>query len=169
MVKMSDIAIYELERIFNAPRRLVWRAFTESELLSRWYGPGVETIIHKLTVEVGGLWLDEMRMGEKSHFERIEYIEVVPQERLVWLQSVTDGNWQSISNPMMPDWPSVMKAVVRFEDLGEQTKLHFTWVPHEATEAEMACFANAIEGLGKGWNAGMDAIEVILEELQAAK
>jgi uncharacterized protein YndB with AHSA1/START domain len=55
---MSDLPIYQLDRVFKAPPVLVWRTFTEAEFLARWYGPGVETIIHQLSVEEGGVWLD---------------------------------------------------------------------------------------------------------------
>ena len=51
---MSDLPEYVLERVFDAPRELVWRTWTEPALLSRWYGPGVETIVHKLDSEL--LW-----------------------------------------------------------------------------------------------------------------
>ena len=40
-------------------------------------------------------------------------------------------------------------------------------MPHEASEAEIACFAAAMEGLDKGWGAGMALLEELLAELQA--
>jgi len=63
---MSDLPEYILDRVFDAPREMVWRAWTDPELLSRWYGPGVETIIHKFDLKPGGVWLNEMKMGDKS-------------------------------------------------------------------------------------------------------
>ncbi|WP_280959733.1 hypothetical protein [Asticcacaulis biprosthecium] len=42
-----------------------------------------------------------------------------------------------------------------------------TWVPHEATEQELACFAAAIDGLKKGWGAGMELLAALFAELQA--
>ncbi|HAC59757.1 MAG TPA: SRPBCC domain-containing protein, partial [Rhodobiaceae bacterium] len=69
---MSDLPTYVLERTFNAPRHLVWRTWTEPALLARWYGPNVETIIHKLDVRPGGLWLNEMKMGERSGYQKAE-------------------------------------------------------------------------------------------------
>jgi hypothetical protein len=44
--------------------------------------------------------------------------------------------------------------------------MRLVWQPHQATEAEIAFFAGAIAGMGKGWAAGMDALEKILAELQ---
>ena len=37
---MSDVPTYVLEREFDAPRELVWKVWTDPELLPRWYGPG---------------------------------------------------------------------------------------------------------------------------------
>jgi hypothetical protein len=51
---------------------------------------------------------------------------------------------------MMPDWPRVLLTTVTFEEAGARTKLRLTWIPHEPSEAEVACFASAIERIGKG-------------------
>lgn len=164
---MTDLPTFVMERDFNAPRDLVWQTWTQAQHLAHWYGPGVETVIHELDVTPGGVWLNEMKMGERSGYQRSEYTEVSPPDRLVMLMSTTDENWQPTSNPMMPDWPATLLTVVTFEDLGGRTRLRLEWSPHEASAAEIACFANAVENLGKGWGAGMDLLEQLLAELQA--
>ncbi|MCV0429775.1 MAG: SRPBCC domain-containing protein, partial [Roseibium sp.] len=154
------------ERRFNAPRELVWRTWTEPKLLAHWYGPGVETVIHKLDVRPGGLWLNEMKAGGGCHFQRAEYTEVVEPEKLVWLHSVTDDAWEITSNPMMPDWPRVLLTTVTFTQDGDHTDVRLIWTPHEANDAEIACFAGAISGLDKGWGKGMEMLEELLADLQ---
>jgi uncharacterized protein YndB with AHSA1/START domain len=163
---MSDLPTYVLERVFDAPRQLVWKAWTDPKLLPRWYGPNVETIIHRLDVKLGGLWLNEMKMGGRSSYQRTEYTDVVEPSRLVCLMSSTDANWNTAPNPMMPDWPGVLLTIVTFEEHGAQTKMRLTWAPHEASEAEIACFAAAVGGMGKGWGAGMELLQKLLAELQ---
>ena len=164
---MSDLPTYVLERIFDAPRELVWKAWTDPELLPRWYGPNVETVIHRLELKPGGLWLVEMKWGENSNHQRVEYTEVTPPERLVWLHSVSDADWNVIANPMMADWPRVLLTTVTFDEDDGRTRMRLTWVPHEATEAEIACFAAAIDGMDKGWSAGMELLAELLAELQS--
>jgi uncharacterized protein YndB with AHSA1/START domain len=164
---MSDLPIYVLERLFDAPRELVWKTWTDPGLLSRWYGPRVETIVHRLELKPGGLWLVEMKWGGNSHYQRVEYTEVSVPQRLVWLHSSSDAAWNIIPSPMMKDWPRVLLTTVTFESVGAQTKVRLTWVPHEASAAEIACFAAAIAGMGKGWDAGMDLLAELLAELQA--
>lgn len=164
---MSELPTYVLDRLFDAPRELVWRTWTDPDLLPRWYGPRVETIIHKLELKPGGLLLVEMRWDGGARFERIEYLDVVPPERLVWLQAMADRDWNVVANPIMPDWPRRLHTTVTFAAEGDKTRLKLTWVPHEASAAEIACFAGAIEGLDKGWGSGMDLLAELLAELQA--
>lgn len=166
---MSDLPTFEMERVFDAPRALVWRTWTEPDLLKRWYGPNVETIIHRLDLKPGGLLLSEMRWGGGGQHERMEYTEVVPPERLVWLHSMTDAGWNVAANPQMPDWPRVLLTTVTFGEEGETTRLRLTWAPHNASTAEIACFAAAIAGLGTGWGAGFDLLEDLLAELAAPR
>jgi len=164
---MSELPVYVLERVFDAPCELVWKTWTDRELLARWYGPGAETIIHRLEVEPGGLWLVEMRWGGSSHYQRVEYTEVTRPERLVWLHSSSDADWNVIASPMMADWPRVLLTTVTFEEADGRTRLRLTWEPHGSSEAEIACFAAAIDRVGKGWDAGMELLDELLAELKA--
>ena len=164
---MAELPEFVVERVFDAPRDLVWKAWTDPKHLAHWYGPGVETVIHGFDLKVGGAWLNEMKFGEKSDLSKMVFTEIEPGARLVWHHSSTDADWNVVSNPMMPDWPRVMLTTVTFTDDDGGTKLRLTWVPHEATEAEIACFAGAMDGFGRGWGAGFDLIDGILAEMQA--
>ncbi|MEP3048725.1 MAG: SRPBCC domain-containing protein [Roseibium sp.] len=164
---MPELPEYVLTRKFNAPREMVWKTWTEPKLLAQWYGPGVETVIHKLDVTPGGLWLNEMRMGGGSHYQRVEYLEVEKPAKLVWLHSVSDAEWKVTPNPMMPDWPRVLMTTVTFEQVGDETEMRLIWAPYEATDAEIACFGQAISGMDKGWGKGMELLAALLEELRS--
>lgn len=166
---MSEIPEYELDRIFDAPRELVWRAWTDPDVLHRWYGPGAETIIHKFDLEPGGAWLNEMKWGGNSNYQRVVFQEVLKPEKLVWHHfSSTDADWNDIANPMMADWPRVLLTTVTFEEQGDKTNVRLTQVPFDATDAEIACFAQAMAGMDKGWGSGYAIMDEVLVELQAA-
>ncbi|MEM7661271.1 MAG: SRPBCC domain-containing protein [Pseudomonadota bacterium] len=162
---MAEQPTYVLERLFAAPPEKIWRTWTEADLLARWYGPGVETVIHKLDVRPGGEWLNEMRMKAQSGYQRAKYVDVDPPKRLTMIQSNTDADWNVMANPGMPDWPKSMLLAVTFEAVGEGTQMRLTWTPHDASEAEIACFAGAIDRMGGGWEAGMAALETVLDTL----
>ena len=53
----SDGADLVFERTFDAPREQVWKAFTDPELIPRWWGPhGTTTTVAEMDVRVGGTW-----------------------------------------------------------------------------------------------------------------
>ena len=162
---MSDVPQFILDRDFKAPRDMVWRAWTEPDLIARWYGPNVETIIHKFDLKPGGVWLNEMKMGDKSDLSRMEFTDVTPKDKLVWLHSSTDKDWNVIANPMMPDWPKVLLTTVTFEDKGNGTFVRLVWTPQDATDAELACFKGAMDGFGSGWGAGFGIMDTMFEEM----
>ena len=164
---MSEVPEYIVDRMFDAPRAMVWRAWTDPELLARWYGPGVDTIIHKFDLKPGGEWLNEMKWGEKSDLSKAVFQEVVPEEKMVWHHSSTDADWNIVSNPMMADWPRVLLTVVTFKDDGAMTRVRLTWTPLDASEAEMTCFANVMGNMSKGWESGFAIMDEMFAEMQA--
>ena len=86
-------------RTFDAPRGLVWRAWTDPEILHQWYGPGIETVIHQYDLKPGGSWLNEMKMRGMSDYSRMDFKDVVAEEKLVWHHASTDADWNIIANP----------------------------------------------------------------------
>lgn len=165
---MSDVAEFVLDREFDAPRALVWRAWTEPELLARWYGPNVETVIHQFDLQPDGVWLNEMKMSSKSMFQKVVFKEITKPERMIWHHySSVDSDWNETENAMMPDWPRILLTTVAFEDRGEKTNVRLTQIPHKASAAEIACFAQMMAGMSGGWGKGYAIIDEMLAELQA--
>jgi uncharacterized protein YndB with AHSA1/START domain len=75
-----------LSRVFDAPRELVFRMWTEREHITRWFGPrGFTCTTHEMEARVGGRWRFEMVSPDGKVFtNRIEYLEITPPERLVF-------------------------------------------------------------------------------------
>lgn len=161
---MTDMPIFTLEREFKAPRDLVWRAWTDPALLSHWYGPGVETVIHEFDLQPGGFWLNEMRMDSGSNFQKIVFQEVDEPNRLVWHHCSTNDQWEIEANPMMPDWPRVLLTTVDFDGRGNTTLVTLSQVPHEATDKEIACFAEMKDGMSRGWGSGYELVDDLLSK-----
>ena len=164
---MSELPEYKLDRIFDAPRNMVWRAWTDPDLLQRWYGPNIETIIHEFDLKPGGAWLNEMKWGDNSDFSKMIFQEVTQPEKLVWHHCSADSDWNIISSPMMADWPRMLLTTVLFEDMGDKTNVRLSQVPMEATDAEIACFATMMGGMDKGWGSGYTIMDEMFVELQS--
>ena len=162
---MTETPTMKIERVFSASRELVWKAWSDPEHLQKWFGPQVETILHKFEFKVDGEWLTEMKMQASSMFSRAQFIEIEPPKRLAFLQSNTDENWTLTPNPMSPDWPKTMLTEVSLEEQGPNTKLTLLWSPHEGSDAENAFFAQGMERFSGGWGMGFDVLETILKDL----
>jgi uncharacterized protein YndB with AHSA1/START domain len=80
----SDTQIL-ITRDFDAPRHLVWRAYTEPELVSRWWpGRRGEMKLAEIDFRVGGAWRSVMIASEGMEVGfHGEYREIVPEERIV--------------------------------------------------------------------------------------
>jgi uncharacterized protein YndB with AHSA1/START domain len=73
-----------MSRIFNAPREMVWKVYTDPALLPKWWGPRTTTtIVDKMDVQPGGLWryIHQDGDGNEYGFNGV-YQEVVAPERL---------------------------------------------------------------------------------------
>jgi len=75
----------EVTRVFDAPRDLVWKAYTDPAAIPQWWGPrGHTTTVDKMDVRPGGAWRYVSRDANGNEYAfRGEYREVVPPERLV--------------------------------------------------------------------------------------
>lgn len=164
---MSEPSEFIVDRVFEAPRDLVWRAWTDPELLHRWYGPNIETVIHAFDLRPGGAWLNEMKMRNGFDFSKMVFQEITPEEKLVWHHSSTDSDWNIVPNPMMPDWPRVLLTTVTFEGRGDTTSVRLSQVPIEAADAEIACFASMMAGMENGWGSGYAILDAMFAELLA--
>ena len=162
---MAELNKYRIDRVFAAPLDLVWRAWTEPEILAQWYGPGVETIIHKFDLKPGGEWLNEMKWGEKSDLSKMVFQEVELQKKLVWMHYSTDDGWNVVANPMMENWPREILTIVEFEADGDQTNVSLILEAVNTTEAELACFAEKADGLEKGWGSGFKVMDEVFATL----
>ncbi|MGN6184863.1 MAG: SRPBCC family protein [Thermoanaerobaculia bacterium] len=98
-------------RMFDAPRELVFEAWTTPEHVAQWFGPmGFTTTTHEMSVKAGGVWNFIMHGPDGTDYpNRIEYEEVTPPERLVY--SHGDGGAR------------LFHVVITFEQVGAQTRL----------------------------------------------
>lgn len=125
----KNISELTLTRIFDAPRKEVWRAWTEPEQAKKWWGPkNFTSPAAKIDLRVGGKYLNCMRGPDgKDYWSTGVYREIVPGERLVCTDSFADekGNIVPASYyGMTGDWPLELLVTVTFEDAGSgKTKM----------------------------------------------
>jgi uncharacterized protein YndB with AHSA1/START domain len=96
--------------VFDAPRELVWKAWTDPERMQRWWGPKHFTApVWKIDLRAGGVYLYCMRSPEgQDYWSTGVYREIVDPERIVCTDSFADekGNPVPASHyGMGEDWP----------------------------------------------------------------
>jgi len=138
-------------RIFDAPPRIVFEAWTKPELLQRWWTPksfGIVFLSCELDVRTGGGYRFVFRHGDSKPMEFFgRYLEVTPPSRLVW------------TNEEAGDGGSI--TTVTFEEQGGKTLLvmHDLYPSKEALDAAIA----------SGSTMGTDEMFAQLDELLAAR
>ncbi|SMD32876.1 Uncharacterized conserved protein YndB, AHSA1/START domain [Reichenbachiella faecimaris] len=103
-----------LTRRFDAPRELVWEAWTNPDYLAQWWGPdGFTLSIHECEIKTGGIWRFMMHGPDGTDFpNKMKYEEVLKPERLCY-HNTDDAEVDPIS----------FVVTVTFEPIGEQTDL----------------------------------------------
>jgi len=115
-----------MTRVFDAPRRLVFEAWTKPEHVSRWWGCRSSTLpVCEIDLRVGCAWRFVLRMPErKDHAFKGVYREVVKPERLVYTECFDEPSAGS------PEW----LTTVTFEEHDGKTKLMITSL-HKSIQA----------------------------------
>ena len=115
-------------RIFDAPRELVFAAFTDPKHLAEWWGPnGFTTTTHSFDLRPGGKWRFVMHGPDGRDYQNlITYDEVVPPERLIYHH----GGGDNVE-------PVQFTQSVTFEDIGNG-KTRMIWHGKFASAEERA-------------------------------
>ncbi len=144
-----------IERVFDAPPELVWKAWTEPERMMRWWGPNGFTVpVCKIDFRVGGRVLFCMRSPEgQDYWNTGTYEEIVPLERIVYSDSFADEHGNVVPAThygMSTDFPLEMRVTVTFEEVAGKTKMTLRHAGLPAGEnRDMA---------GQGWNESFDKL-----------
>lgn len=136
-----------IERTFDAPIQLVWKAWTQSEHIAEWWSPkGIETKVVEHTFKIGGKWKYIMPMPDGNEFvAEGEYLEIVEFEKIV-----SSANFRP------------MTAGVEIESLfkANGNKTDFTFhVIHPTEEYKLQ---QEKMGIMNGWGSVFDRLDTLL-------
>lgn len=154
-----------ITRIFEAPRELVFRAFSEAERLVQWWGPkGFEMGVSWLDFRPGGVFHYSMKAPNGMEmWGKFVYREIVPPEKIVFVNSFSDATGGLTRHFAWPEWPLEILNTLTFEEHQGKTTLTLRGGPINAPENEMQFFLEAKKGVNMGFNATFDQLETYLE------
>jgi uncharacterized protein YndB with AHSA1/START domain len=160
---------FVIAREFDAPRDLVWRAWTEREHFSRWFGPkGFKTNLVKFDLRPGGMThYSQTAPNGAELWGKAVYREIVPPEKLVWVNSFSDKDGGTTRHPFTKDpWPLQMLTVVTFAENAGKTTVTVNWLPLDATDDEIKTFDAGRGSMTQGWGGTFEQLTAHLADVQ---
>ncbi len=143
-----------ITRVFDAPRDLVWKVWTEPEHIRQWWGPKGFTAPHaSIDLRPGGRLHYSMCSPEgEQNWVAGEVIEVTPPERISWIMVFSNAEGERIDPSIYgvgPDYPRDIHDVITFETLdAEHTRITIRRnTPLSVSERY---------GQGEGWSQSME-------------
>ena len=158
---------FVIQRVFNAPRHLVWKAFAETDRLAQWWGPtGFKMNVNKLEFSPGGTFHYSMQSPDGFiMWAKFVYLQIIEPEKIVFILSFSDENGGITRAPMSATWPLEVFNVLTLSEQNNKTILTLKGVPINATEKEIETFRNEFESMNKGFNGTFDQLEEYLSKI----
>lgn len=162
---MNDEEGIIVERVFDAPREIVWKAWTDPEMVKKWWGPeGFWAPSVKIDFRVGGKYTYGMHGPAGSEWDRDMYSsgifkEIVPNEKIVTTDYFSDENGNKIEpteEGQDKDFPTEMTVTITFEDTDDgKTKLA---IFYPKVENEKQFEAMLKSGMKEGWSSSLEKL-----------
>lgn len=162
---------FVISRTFNAPRALVWKAWTETEHLAHWWGPkGCTVEVRKLDVRPGGLFHYRLMFNGMEIWGRFVFREIAAPSRLIYVNAFSDPAGEIAYSPFHGAWPRELLTTVTFTEKAASTvpgtEVKVVWQPIDATDEECKAFDENHASMQGGWGGSFD---VLAEYLAKAK
>jgi uncharacterized protein YndB with AHSA1/START domain len=135
---------FVMARTFDAPRELVWKAFTDPAWVTRWWGKhGTTTTVVEMDVRPGGAWRYVSSAPDREDVAFYgEYLEVTPPERFRWTFMFDIEGVGPMGGP----------ETHSFEDLGGRTRVTAVGHMGSAEAIEGALATGMVEGALETWD-----------------
>jgi uncharacterized protein YndB with AHSA1/START domain len=156
---------FVISRVFDAPRELVWKCFTDAEHLKHWWGPkGFTVIAAKMDLRPGGIYHYGLKAPNGSPmWGKFVFREIKAPERMVFVNSFSDEAGGTTRHPLHQEWPLEMLTTFTFEEQpGGKTKFTTRWQALNANEAEQRTFDTNHNSMRMGWTGTLDQLAAYL-------
>jgi uncharacterized protein YndB with AHSA1/START domain len=140
--KTSGTSVFEITRVFNAPRNRIWKAWSEAGQLKHWWGPkGCAIEISRLEFRLGGFFHYAMEFeGAPTLWGRFNYRQIVMPERIVWLNSFSNEKCGIARAPFSKVCPLEIENTVTFTERAGTTTVVLRAEPFGETAEERKFF-----------------------------
>lgn len=154
-----------ITRVFDAPRDLVFKAYSEAERLAQWWGPkGFTMRVLRFEFRPGGVFhYSQQAPGGDEMYGKFVYREIESPERIVFVSSFADAEGNVTRNPWSAEWPLEVLNVLSLTENDGKTTLTLSGGPLNATEAERKTFETSVPMVQQGFKGTFDQLAAYLE------
>lgn len=154
---------FVLERAFDAAKENVWKAWTDQEMVKKWWGPkNYSCPVADIDLREGGKYLLCMRSDAdgKDYWSTGVYEEIIPMKKIVASDSFSDSEGDRVPASyygMGVDWPTVMNIQTTFDDVDGKTKLTIKY-------DNLTGFSEKdFQDMNQDWNESLDKLKDLLK------
>ena len=150
-----------LERVVDVPRELVWAAWTQPEIIKKWFTPAPwKTVDCEIDLRPGGIFLTVMSSPEGQIFPNLGcYLEVIENEKLVWTSALGPG-YRPITQPLDDLTSFAFTAVISLAADGKGRTRYTALVIHGDPETRKK---HEAMGFHEGWGKALDQLVALVK------
>ena len=158
---------FSITRVFNAPRELVFKAFTQAEHLVHWWGPkGFKLTVNKLDFKPDGIFHYCMEAANGNQmWGKFIYREIVAPEKIVFTNSFSDKEGNIIRAPFSEIWPLEILNIWTLSENEGKTTVILKGNPINATPEEIKTFEAGYASMQQGFKGTFDQLEEYLVKM----
>ncbi len=144
----------KIERVVNVSREQIWKAWTEPELLKKWFCPAPWKVSEaEVDLRPGGLFKTVLQSPEGEQFQNVGcFLEIIPNERLVWTDAMVSG--------YRPSEKSFFTGVLILEDQPGGGTKYIAYGLHKNAEDRKQ---HEDMGFEKGWATALDQMVQLIK------
>ena len=167
MYSQDQEPVFVTSRVFDAPRDLVWAAWTDPKHLVHWWGPKGFTVVKcAMDLRKGGTFHYGLKAPDGGMmWGKLVFREILPPKELVAVVAFSDEKGGVTRHPLAPSWPLETLSIMTFDDEGGKTRITLHWSPLNPTEEERETFAAGMDGMKAGWGGTMDQLAAYLAKV----
>lgn len=164
---MTELPVFRISRLLDAPRARVFEAWTKPKLLEQWWGAvGFPVVEAAMDFREGGYYHYCLRSEEGYElWGKFLYREISEPVRLVFISTFSDKDGGLGRHPLAPEWPQQMITTIDFEEQHDgKTLLSIQSTPYESSPGEIDIFGNGMASMTQGWTGTLNQLEAFLSK-----
>ncbi len=155
---------FSITRSFNAPKDLVFQAFSNEAALAEWWGPvGMALTVKSFDFSPGGKFHYKMEGNGQTMWGLFNYVSITPPDSIEFINSFSDEAGNICKPPFAIDFPLEIFNKLSLQEINGVTTITLKGHPLRATAAQEAVYNSMSGSMNQGFAGTFDQLEKYLE------